>query len=301
MSKFRKQIGPLATIFAFEAASRHGSFTAAADELGVTQAAVSKQIAALEERLGIALFIRRHRHVELTPAGTRLATSVHTALSSVSKTMQAIQKSESKPLTVTLSASLSRFWLMERMPEFRRSHPGITLRIIAQDDASAPNYSDTDLLIRYETKIQPDTEAIRLFGAKVVAMASPDFLERHLIRNPEDILSVPLIHYDTPDRDWISWEDWKRIALPGSALPPPTLSVSRYHDAFVAAQQGQGVVLVWQVEDGRDRPVEGLVTIPVPEIIAPGAFYLISLTPSREETQAAIKWFIEQSTIAGII
>lgn len=295
MSRFRNRIGPLATVFAFEAASRHGSFTAAAEELGVTQAAVSKQIAALEERLGVTLFIRRHRHVELTSAGVRLATSAHAALSSVARTMQEIQKKEPRPLTVTLSASLSRFWLMERMPDFRRSHPDIVLRVVAQDDPDPRNIDGTDLLIRYETMLPPGTEAIRLFGAKIVAMASPGFLQRHPIHGPEDIVSVPLIHYDTPDRGWISWEDWRRSALPAGTLPPPALSVSRYHDAFAAAQQGQGVVLVWQVEDGQDRPVGGLAAIPSPAIPAPGAFYLIPLTPDREETRAAVAWFASQS------
>lgn len=298
MSKFRHQIGPLAPIFAFEAAARHGSFTAAAEELGVSQAAVSKQIAALEEWLGVALFLRRHRHVEPTPAGRRLAVSAHDALSSIAGTMAEIRKVQPQPLILTLSSALSRFWLMDRMPDFRRIHPGISLRIAAQDDLDGRHVQGSDLLIRYLT-VAPDPQAIRLFGAQVRAMASPDFLARHPFRRPEDMAAAPLIHYDTPDRDWISWEDWRRIVLPQGALPPPTLSVSRYHDAIIAAQQGEGVVLVWQVEDGRDRPVEGLAPIPAPAIPAPGAFYLIPMTPQRHETAVAVHWFSDQAGTDG--
>ncbi len=296
MAGFRNQIGSFSTIFAFEAAARHGSFTAAAGELGVSQAAVSKQIAALEERLGVALFFRRPRHVELTPAGRQLAASSHTALSSIAGTMQEIRKVEARSLTVKLSASLSRFWLVERMPDFRRTHPDIVLRIVTQDTPGDHAANNADLLIRYQTTVLPGSGAIRLFGARIAPMASPGFLERHPVRRPEDIALAPLIYYDTPDSEWVSWEDWQRIALPGKPLPPPSFSVSRYHDAFAAAQQGQGIILAWQVENGSDRSFEGLREIPAPKIAAPGAFYLIPLTPARLETRAAIEWLKLQSS-----
>lgn len=299
MPSLRTRIGPLATIFAFEAAARLGSFTAAAEELGVTQAAVSKQISALEGRLGVALFLRRHRHVALTPAGRQLSAACGAALTSVAQAMEDVRLAGRKPLTVRLSASLSRFWLMARMPDFRRRHPEIALRIVAQDEPGAPGADAADLLIRYAPAAWQDPAAIRLFGAKVMAMAAPGFLDRHPIRGVADVIRAPLIHYDTPGRDWISWADWGRIALPGRALPAPALSVSRYHDAIVAAQQGQGVMLVWRVLDGADGQGEGLAPVPGPEIEVPGAFYLVPLTPDRPETRAAIAWFTAQSAGAG--
>lgn len=294
MPSLRAQIGPLATIFAFEAAARLGNFTAAANELGVTQAAVSKQIAALEERLGVTLFVRRHRHVELTAAGQRLSESCHDALSTIARTINDVRKEEPKPLTVALSASLSRFWMMPRMPDFRRRHPDIALRIIAHDEPDDAVIPNADLLVRYAPRFRDDPAAIRLFGAKVVAMAAPDFLNAHRLESPADTASAPLIHYGTPGRGWISWDDWGRIALPGRSLPPPTLFVSSYHDAVLAAQQGQGIVLIWKVEDGTNSYDEGLLPVPGPEIEVPGAFYLITLTPGRPETRAAVEWFREQ-------
>lgn len=294
MPSLRAQIGPLATIFAFEAAARLGNFTAAADELGVTQAAVSKQIAALEERLGVTLFVRRHRHVELTAAGQRLSQSCHDALAAIARTMGEVRKPEPKPLTVALSASLSRFWMMPRMPDFRRRHPDIALRIIARDDLDDAGAANADLLVRYAPRLRDDPAAIRLFGARVVAMAAPDFLNSHPLRTAADTVAAPLIHYGTPGRGWVSWEDWGRIALPGRSLPPPALFVSSYHDALLAAQQGQGIVLVWKVEDGTNSYDEGLLPVPGPGIEVPGAFYLITLTPDRPETRTAAEWFRQQ-------
>lgn len=294
MLSLRSQIGPLATIFAFEAAGRLGNFTAAAEELGVTQAAVSKQIAALEERLSVQLFVRRHRHVELTRAGQQLSEICHDALSAIARTMDDVRKAEPKPLTVALSASLSRFWMMPRMPDFRRRHPDIALRIIAQDEPDGVGAASADLLVRYASRSWDDPAAIRLFGAKVVAMASPGFLRSRRLEDAADTASAPLIHYDTPGRGWISWNDWGRIALPGHRLPPPTLFVSSYHEAVLAAQQGQGIVLVWKVEDGTNSYDEGLIPVPGPAIEAPGSFYLVTLTPERRETRAAAEWFSEQ-------
>lgn len=294
MASLRTQIGPLASVFAFEAAARLGSFTAAARELGVTQAAVSKQISLLEERLGASLFTRRHRHVELTPAGQRLYTSTSEALLSIANTMRDVGKSEHRPLVVTLSASLSRFWLMPRMADFRRQHPEIALRIVAQDELDDIKPNGADLLIRYGPGSWEDPTAIRLFSARVVAMASPDYLARHPIRNVDDVTTAALIAYDTPGREWVSWSDWARIALPGRSLPLPELSVSRYHDAILAAQQSQGIVLVWNVSDEPNLGAEDLVPIPGPEIRTSGIFYLVPLTSARQETKSVIDWFQRQ-------
>ncbi|MGZ9719059.1 LysR substrate-binding domain-containing protein [Rhizobium miluonense] len=294
MRTLRAQIGPLATIFAFEAAARLRSFTSAADELGVTQAAVSKQISLLEERLGTRLFTRGNRNVELTAAGQRLSVSAHAALSSIADTMSDIGKQERKPLTVMLSASLSRFWLMPRMADFRNTNPDVTLRVIAYDELTDAKTKSADLIIRYAPGLREEPSAIRLFGAHVLAMASPEFLKHHPIATEGDVAASPLIHYDTPGPHWISWEDWGRAALGDRHLPPPSLSVSRYHDAIVAAQQGQGVVLVWKVLDGGDPYAEGLIAVPGPEIQAPGAFYLVPLTPDRTETHDAVAWFRTQ-------
>ncbi|ENN83891.1 Transcriptional regulator (plasmid) [Rhizobium freirei PRF 81] len=183
------------------------------------------------------------------------------------------------------------------MADFRRQHPEIALRIVAQDELDEIKPNGADLLIRYGPGSWEEPTAIKLFNARVVAMASPDYLARHPIRNIDDVTTAALIAYDTPGREWVSWSDWARVALRGRALPTPALSVSRYHDAVIAAQQGHGIVLVWNVLDRAGLGVEGLVPIPGPEIRSPGAFYLVPLTAEKEATRSLIDWFNGQSVI----
>ncbi|RJG40497.1 LysR substrate-binding domain-containing protein [Mesorhizobium sp. DCY119] len=288
MSSYRSEIGSLAMIFAFEAAGRLGSFTAAAEELGVSQAAVSKQIGFVEERLGISLFFRRHRRVELTADGQRLFSAANAGLSSIASTMQEIRETGRRPLTILLSISLSRFWLMRVLPEFTRQHPEIAVRIISQDDLGAAQGAGTDIVIRYGD-VLPEN-GIRLFGADVMAMASPRFIERHPMTTPEDVLTVPLIHYDTPDREWIRWEDWRLAAGLTLRLPSPAISVSRYQDAFAAAQQDQGILLAWNVDDVAVHAADGLVPVPGPRIRVPGSFYMQCGPERRAEVEAMVQW-----------
>lgn len=289
MPTLRSDIGPLATVFAFEAAARLGGFTTAAQELGVTQAAVSKQIAALEDRLGVALFTRLHRGVALTEAGQKLYGTTHEALTAIAASMHEIQGSARQTLTLALSTSLSRFWLIPLLPAFGRDLPGIALRILSQDEKAETRPEGADLLLRYGPG--EDGAGLCLFSAKVRAMAAPAFLDRFPVNDSEEVSRAPRIHYDTTGRGWISWEDWRAAAGIRRPLAPPALSLSRYHDALVAAQQGQGIVLVWTLPDSPGHAVSGLVPVPGPEIAARESFYLVPMTLHRPETRTALDWF----------
>ncbi len=285
MSSIRADIGPLSALFAFEAAGRLGSFTRAAGELGVTQAAVSKQITTLEERLGLRLFIRRARHVELSPAGSELFVTTTAALASIARTMRELQAADRPPLTIALSIAMSQFWLMPILPDFTARHPDIPLRILSQDDLEGVA---ADIVIRFAAQEVPG--ALRLFEAEVMAMASPRFLERHPLRGAADVLAAPLIHYDTPDRSWIGWREWAAHAGLAPARTPRALSVSRYQDALIAALRDQGVMLTWGFL-GRPLIAGGdLVPVPGPRIPAPGAFYLSTRTPERDGVRAVVDW-----------
>jgi LysR family glycine cleavage system transcriptional activator len=225
MPSIRADVGPLATLFAFEAAGRLGSFTRAADELGVTQAAVSKQVAALEQRLGRKLFVRRARHIELTPAGGELFATTSAALASVARAMREIQALDHAPLTIALSIAMSQFWLMPILPEFTDRHPDIRLRILSQDDLS--NLSGADIVISFQTDPGPDD--IRLFGGEIVAMASPGFLRAHRIATAADLLTTTQdsIRHPEPELDFLG----------GMGIPCPAGSAP----SFVACIVGQPI------------------------------------------------------------
>lgn len=272
MASLRSEIGQLTSLFAFEAAGRLGNFTRAAEELGVTQAAVSKQIVALEARLGQKLFDRKARCVALTAAGQDLYATTAFALGAVARTMRDLQRPADRPLTIALSVPLSQFWLMPRLPEFTARHPNLPIRIIAQD---APQTAkDADFIITFIGHDEPTDGAAPLFGAQIIAMAAPDVLRAQNLATMADVARAPLIHYDAPDRSWLTWRDWAVAAKQAVAGIRPALSVSRYQDALTAAGQGQGVVLVWCI-DGRPLIAKGdLVAVPGPILPAPGAFYL---------------------------
>jgi DNA-binding transcriptional LysR family regulator len=290
MASVRSEIGSLAPLFAFEAAGRLGSFTRGAAELGVTQAAISKQISSLEEWIGKPLFVRRPRHVELTAEGQELFATTSLALSSIARTMRNLKLVADPPIGIALSVPLSQFWLMPIISEFTKEHPAINLRILAQDDLAEA--SGADLIVRFQHEEIRKPAGLRLFDGEVVAMASSAFLRDNPLSSPADVLAAPLIHYDTPDRSWISWSMWAEQA----GLPPrplqPALSLNRYQDAVIAAMQGQGVALVWKL-NGRPLVFAGtLEAVPGPCIRAPGAFYLETPGTGGPATDLVIDWLM---------
>lgn len=294
MASLRSDIGYLAWLFAFEAAGRHSSFTRAADELGVTQAAVSKQILALEAHLGQKLFRRKARRVELTAAGQQLLDTTSFALGAIARTMRDLQESQDGPLTIALSIALSQYWLMPRLSDFTARHPGIPIRIIAQDEPEKA--LDADLLVVFARSDNPLVSGARcLFGATVVAMASRDFLQAHPLHSISDVIRATLIHHDATDSSWLTWRDWAQHAGADVHSLRPTLSVSRYEDAVIAAQQHQGVALVWRI-NGQTLPTEGdLLPVPGPAMAAPGAIYLVVRDPSRPGIEELIAWLADQA------
>lgn len=296
MSSLRAEIGPLSTLFAFEASGRLGSFTRAAEELGVTQAAVSKQVAALEQRLGRKLFVRHARHIELTPAGNQLFATTSSALRSVAKAIREIEALDHRPLTIALSIAMSQFWLMPILPEFIDRHPDIKLRILSQDDLS--HVSGADILLSFQT--DPGPSDIRLFEGEVVAMASPGFLKAHKVQTAADLLNLPRIQYDTPNRSWIGWVEWASHA--GLDPPRPSshgLSVSRYQDALLAAMRDQGAVLAWSFDGQMPFPNGELTILPGPRVPAPGAFFLSLADPKRPGVAEVVRW-LRGRTAKGI-
>ena len=292
MSSHRSEIGPLAAIFAFEASARLGSFTLAAAELGVSQAAVSKQIALLEERLGVPLFERKHRRIVPTANGEKLFIVTEAGLSSIAGTMREMRQTERRSVTIALSIAVTRFWLMPRLPNFTRLHPEIPIRVLSADDANLTPGLEIDLAIRYEATPPPINNAVPLFSAEVAAMASPRFIKRHQLRTVEDVLAAPRIAYDTPGSSWITWETWRQAAGVRQPIPDAALSVSHYQDAHNAAQRDQGVLLVWQSQNQILSETEGLLQIPGPRITVPGAFYLFCSDEPNNDVRTMMDWLM---------
>lgn len=151
MANLRKKLPPLTALTAFEAAARLSSFTRAATELGVTQAAVSRQIHLLEEDFGFPLFRRLHRKIELTEKGRLLSAAAGDAFNLIADTVADLRsEGADDELAISATISFSHFWLLPRIAAFSRAHPEIKLRIITQDARTSIEASDVDLAIRYE-------------------------------------------------------------------------------------------------------------------------------------------------------
>jgi DNA-binding transcriptional LysR family regulator len=297
MSTFRRSIPSLTALATFEAAARLQSFTRAAEELGVTQAAVSRQIKLLEHDLNTALFLRAHRRVEATPAGAALASTVTTAFTRITEMAETLRQphlSDSVTLGVTLA--FSHFWLLPRLAEFRALHPDIKLKLVADDQATDLRRDTLDLAIRFGKPPFDDGISVALKRDEAFPVCSPSLLKRlGLDASSADIVSMPLIASDPLVPSWLTWRSWAKLAGYSPQLERASdasrLRFNHYTDAFHAAMNGEGVALGWAalisdyLNDGR------LVRLGVQSVIPDEQHHL--LVPLGRKPNAATSAFIE--------
>ena len=247
MSGFRRQLPSMTSLVVFEAAARQLSFTRAAAELGITQAAVSRQVQGLEQALGFQLFRRLHRAIALTERGQILSQSMSEALGSITRTVQALTAETGMgELVISASVAFSHFWLLPKISEFRRFHPEIRIRVISQDANVNLLREDVDIAIRYGEGNWADGRAVMLFNDDVFPVCSPGYLAAH--GSPDcvaDLARHSLIVSGSPDPSWIGWDRWLGAFGHGAAPRNVALSCSFYTDAIHAAMRGEGIALGW--------------------------------------------------------
>lgn len=232
---------PLAALRAFEAVARHLSFTRAAEELGMTQAAVSYQIRLLEERLGASLFLRRPREILLTEAGQRLAGPTTQAFELL---RDAFAEGVTETRTVLSISTLPTFagnWLSQRLGRFQMAHPELAVRLDSTNRLVDFAREDFDLAIRYGAGNWPGLKALRLLDIEYAPMLSPDLAARHELRQPSDLLALPFL--DNTDPNWAIWMHEAGVAFPECPQGSP-LSLGTQLNEARAALAGQGVALL---------------------------------------------------------
>jgi len=238
---------PLSALRAFEAAARLASFSKAAEELNVTPAAISHQIAALEADLGVSLFRRRNRLVELTPSARVLLPGLSEAFAGIHASVRRLRAhNDTGTLNVTASPSFAGKWLVQRLHRFQEKWPEIDVRISATDAMIDLTRGDFDIAIRYGTGRYPGLDVELLLENEVFPVCSPELLDNGPpIDRPADLLRHALIHDQAVDRDPLAptWSMWLRAAGVGEAPHSPGLSVSTNHLALEAAIGGHGVTL----------------------------------------------------------
>jgi len=258
---------PLNALRAFEAIARHLSFAKAADELHVTPAALSHQIRALEEQLGLPLFHRRTRAIELTDAGRLIYPGLHAGFESVRGAMAQLDRSrDSNVLVISATPGLVAKWLMPRLWRFLHAHPDIDARVSASLKIADFAAEGVDVAIRLSKENHPELYAERLFNDSVLPVCSPRLVEQGL-RSPADLPRFPLIHYDIPMsmRAPPLWADWFAVAgLQGDATRGLKVNVADH--ALDAAVAGAGVSLSFKLIASDDVHSGRLVTPFGPEL-----------------------------------
>lgn len=201
----------------FEAAARHLNFTRAADEVGLTPAAVSYQIKEIEDQLGIVLFIRSSRSIQLTAAGAVLLEATIDALGTLQRAVGRARRLErdSTQLRVSLSAGFASNWLLPRMAQFNAACPHLQLSFDISDELRNFDADDIDVAIRFGTGDYPQARSHRLFDTVVVAVCSPALLAQGpALKEPRDLLQHSLCHVDwkTERMVWPNWRMWMAAA-----------------------------------------------------------------------------------------
>ena len=234
-----RSLPPLNALRAFEAAARHLSFTLAAEELHVTQAAVSHQVKGLEDRLGLKLFRRLPRGLMLTEQGQSLLPELRAAFDRIEQAMNKLSVLGNEgPLTLSLMTTFALTWLVPRLHRFQARHPTIDVRMLTTNRIADFGREDVDLAIRYSRDAsQPGLRADKLFNDLLTPLSGVAYRDR--LKSPADLLRVPLID-TTGDPDWLTW-----LGAAGIRQPPrtPPMIFDSTKIAVDAAMEGAGVAI----------------------------------------------------------
>jgi putative choline sulfate-utilization transcription factor len=292
MATLHRTLPPLSSLVAFDACARHLSITHAAEELSITQPAISRKIRALEADLDVALFRRGHRSLRMTADGERLHAAVSASLWRMAETAESL-RNQGGEQQVSLSATLAftTFWLMPRLPRFRAAYPHIELRMTAGDHRINLEAEGVDAAIRYGRGDWRGLETERLFGEEIYPVCSPGFHRRNPdLAAPADLRGQPLLHLDATQQSWTDWGAWFRGF--GLEAPPVKrgLRFNTYTILIQAATAGEGLALGWRtlVQDFVDN---GTLVRPIPEsTAAPGAYHIVR--PETAEPSEALESFL---------
>jgi len=277
---------PLTALRAFEAVARHLSFTRAAEEIGMTQAAVSYQIRVLEERFGGPLFLRRPRQVELSEAGRRLAPAVTEAFAMISEAYADARGEEHGTLTISASVTFATMWLARHIGTFQIAHPAIAVRMDASNRMVDFTREEADVGIRSGNGQWPEVSSHLLMPGDFTPMLSPRLAASLKLREPADLLRLTLLDSDDP---W--WQEW--FAAAGITYEKPVRHGSLGMQALVAsaALAGQGVAILSRALYITDL-AEGRLVQPF-DLVASSDFGFFLVYPEARRNVPRIKLFRE--------
>jgi LysR family transcriptional regulator, glycine cleavage system transcriptional activator len=226
----------------FVAVARRQSITQAADELCITQSAMSKQVRTLEGVLGVRLLHRGFRQVTLTDEGRLLFDAADGAIAQLQEAMAQFGARRMRPVTITTSTGVAALWLLPRLGDFQQRHPEIDVRLAATMAVLDLETEGIDLALRYCSERQAPRGATLLFGDTIAPVAHPAYPVAAL-DTQQALARCTLIEFDTPGRPWLHWADWLAARGWTTAQAGRVLRFNQYEQAIQAAASGQGVAL----------------------------------------------------------
>ncbi|MFM5884408.1 MAG: LysR substrate-binding domain-containing protein [Novosphingobium sp.] len=267
----------MSAVRVFEATARHATFTAAAAELGMTQAAVSYQIKLLEERLGVPLFRREKKRVVLTEAGRRVAPALAQAFDAIDASFAQLRTEDQSTLTISTTSTFANTWLAWRIGGFQMQHADMAVRLLVADALTDFARDEVDVAIRAGLGPWPGLACERLLNVDFTPMCSPDYQARHGLRQPADLLHVQQI---SPQDPW--WSYW--LAEAGVAVPDgpvrPGVRLDSQASEGSAAMSGLGVAMLtpyfW-----RNDLAEGRLVQLFPQVSTRGYGYWLAIPEHR--------------------
>jgi LysR family transcriptional regulator, glycine cleavage system transcriptional activator len=292
MRNFPIRLASLDLIRGFVAVGRRMSITLAAEDLFLTQSAVSRQIIALEEALGVRLLNRGYRSIRFTAEGERFFRVADSALQQLQDGVNALAAGRDRqPVTITATIGVSGLWIMPRLGGFQQRHPDIDVRVAASNKVMDLRTQSADIAIRYCAPANAPPGSLRLFGEAVAPVADPSLGVRQL--DAESLARQVLIEYDDSNRPWLQWADRLHSMGLSATKPKGVLRYNQYDQAIRAALEGQGIAL------GRIALIEPLLS--QGRLVAVGgadadhargyAYWLVQAdsTP-RDDVQVVLDW-----------
>lgn len=252
MNTPRRRPLSLTNLRAFEAVARRLSFSDAADELFVTQSAISRQIKSLEDELGLPLFVRGTRHVEVTQSGQQLLRAVDPWLARLDASVRQLREQNSRQrVSITTFASFASLWLLPRIEAFQSRHPDIDIRVSALDAIADLDDPELDLALRYISPQQAPPGAVRLFGEVLTPVVSRQLMEQIRrgeappLATPADLAQHTLAEEDDnkSSTEFLSWRHWLAQQGQPALQPRRWLYLNFTYQQVQAALAGQGVAL----------------------------------------------------------
>ena len=291
----RRKIPSTTALISFEAAARHESFTRAAEELSLTQGAICRQIASLEEFLGVELFRRSRRGVKLTEAGLSYSRRVATQLDAVERdTLSVMGQQGTNVIELAVVPTFGTQWLLPRLKDFQLKHPEVTVNLTNRTRPFLFADTEFDAAIYFGDADWSGTESHRLMGENPMPVCSPALLGKKTLLTPSEIAELPLLQQTTRPYAWRQWFNSQNLNIPRDMTGP---RYELFSMLAQAAMHDMGIALIPPFLIQRELAEKRLVIANPQALSSIKAYYL--MIPERKVESASLRafrdWLVNQA------